>query len=182
MCTSLSETGRKKKVSESHDSSLLHQLTCHVLSVAQAVVDRAEGAQHGPRPQPHHGDGVARDKQSETVPPFAHLDRSTVLCGSLCHAGAARHEGQRAKVTNLTRGLVIRYTRCPLLNVACSLLLPECSMKLLTHNMLTSHVKGVKNGFPLKILVWLYTSCASGYNNTKLECLCMLWCRQGRWR
>ena len=26
-------------------------------------------------------------------------------------------------------------------------------MKLLTHNMLTSHVKGVKNGFPLRILV-----------------------------
>ncbi|CAI8055529.1 Multifunctional methyltransferase subunit TRM112-like protein [Geodia barretti] len=25
-------------------------------------------------------------------------------------------------------------------------------MKLLTHNMLTSHVKGVKNGFPLRIL------------------------------
>lgn len=25
-------------------------------------------------------------------------------------------------------------------------------MKLLTHNMLTSHVKGVKNGYPLKIL------------------------------
>lgn len=26
-------------------------------------------------------------------------------------------------------------------------------MKLLTHNMLTSHVKGVKNGYPLRILV-----------------------------
>ncbi len=26
-------------------------------------------------------------------------------------------------------------------------------MKLLTHNMLTSHVKGVKNGYPFKILV-----------------------------
>ena len=26
-------------------------------------------------------------------------------------------------------------------------------MKLLTHNMLTSHIKGVKNGYPLKILV-----------------------------
>ncbi len=25
-------------------------------------------------------------------------------------------------------------------------------MKLLTHNMLTSHVKGVKNGYPLKVL------------------------------
>lgn len=25
-------------------------------------------------------------------------------------------------------------------------------MKLLTHNMLTSHVKGVKNGYPLRIL------------------------------
>jgi len=24
-------------------------------------------------------------------------------------------------------------------------------MKLLTHNMLTSHVKGVKNGYPLKV-------------------------------
>lgn len=28
-------------------------------------------------------------------------------------------------------------------------------MKLLTHNMLTSHVKGVKNGYPLRILVIL---------------------------
>ncbi|XP_071791211.1 multifunctional methyltransferase subunit TRM112-like protein [Asterias amurensis] len=27
------------------------------------------------------------------------------------------------------------------------------TMKLLTHNMLTSHVKGVKNGYPLKIEV-----------------------------
>ena len=26
-------------------------------------------------------------------------------------------------------------------------------MKLLLHNMLTSHVKGVKNGYPLKLLV-----------------------------
>lgn len=26
------------------------------------------------------------------------------------------------------------------------------SMKLLTHNMLTSHVKGVKNGYPLRLL------------------------------
>ena len=25
-------------------------------------------------------------------------------------------------------------------------------MKLLTHNMLTSHVKGVKNGYPLRVL------------------------------
>ncbi len=25
-------------------------------------------------------------------------------------------------------------------------------MKLLTHNMLTSHVKGVKNGYPLKLV------------------------------
>lgn len=25
-------------------------------------------------------------------------------------------------------------------------------MKLLTHNMLTSHVKGVKNGYPLRML------------------------------
>ena len=25
-------------------------------------------------------------------------------------------------------------------------------MKLLTHNMLTSHIKGVKNGYPLRIL------------------------------
>ena len=31
-------------------------------------------------------------------------------------------------------------------------------MKLLTHNMLTSHVKGVKNGFPLRILVCLLTA------------------------
>ena len=28
-------------------------------------------------------------------------------------------------------------------------------MKLLTHNMLTSHVKGVKNGYPLRLLVRL---------------------------
>lgn len=26
-------------------------------------------------------------------------------------------------------------------------------MKLLTHNMMTSHVKGVKNGYPLKLMV-----------------------------
>ena len=26
-------------------------------------------------------------------------------------------------------------------------------MKLLTHNMLTSHMKGVKNGYPFRILV-----------------------------
>ena len=31
-------------------------------------------------------------------------------------------------------------------------------MKLLTHNMLTSHVKGVKNGFPLRILVSMHDS------------------------
>lgn len=35
----------------------------------------------------------------------------------------------------------------------CTRVLVRGSMKLLTHNMLTSHVKGVKNGFPLKILV-----------------------------
>lgn len=29
----------------------------------------------------------------------------------------------------------------------------EDKMKLLTHNMLTSHMKGVKNGYPFKILV-----------------------------
>ena len=29
----------------------------------------------------------------------------------------------------------------------------DYAMKLLTHNMLTSHVKGVKNGYPLRLLV-----------------------------
>ncbi|XP_035685671.1 multifunctional methyltransferase subunit TRM112-like protein [Branchiostoma floridae] len=36
-------------------------------------------------------------------------------------------------------------------NVGCMLLSFRTTMRLLTHNMLTSHVKGVTNGYPLKL-------------------------------
>ena len=44
------------------------ELTGDVLSSPEAVVDGAEATQHGSRPQPHHGDGVASGKHTETVP------------------------------------------------------------------------------------------------------------------
>lgn len=41
----------------------------------------------------------------------------------------------------------------------------EVNMRLLTHNMLKSHVKNVKNGFPLKIEVRIW-------RNGDFICLC----------
>ena len=51
-------------------------------------------------------------------------------------------------------------------------------MKLLTHNMLTSHVKGVKNGFPLRILV---CTCylIRVYQITVCVCVCVCVCVAG---
>ena len=42
-------------------------------------------------------------------------------------------------------------------------------MKLLTHNMLTSHVKGVKNGYPLRILVILVHA---AQQTVQCNCVC----------
>ena len=43
-------------------------------------------------------------------------------------------------------------------------------MKLLTHNMLTSHVKGVKNGYPLRILVILVHA---AQQTVQCNCVCV---------
>ena len=43
-------------------------------------------------------------------------------------------------------------------------------MKLLTHNMLTSHVKGVKNGYPLRILVILVHA---AQQTVQFNCVCV---------
>lgn len=75
------------------------------------------------------------------------------------------------------------YPRVVLLHTVQSLAhrVAHVMMKLLTHNMLTSHVKAVKNGYPLRILV-SFSECIHFLVSIQRCQSCVSSCRRGRWR